>query len=64
MEQENRRAAQRAHDNVGLPDEYYDDEGRPAAARARLTARAVRLVHARTFSTTGVPDPALHLAVG
>lgn len=35
MEQENRRAAQRAHDNVGLPDEYYDDEGRPAAARAR-----------------------------
>lgn len=35
MEQENRRAAQRAHDNVGLPDESYDDEGRPAAARAR-----------------------------
>ncbi|MFC5139079.1 hypothetical protein ACFPK1_12625 [Actinomycetospora rhizophila] len=35
MAQENRRAAQRAHDNVGLPDEYYDDEGRPAAARAR-----------------------------
>lgn len=35
MEQENRRTAQRAHDNVGLPDEYYDDEGRPAAARAR-----------------------------
>jgi hypothetical protein len=35
MEQENRRAAQRAHDNVGLPDEYYDDEGRPATARAR-----------------------------
>ncbi len=35
MEQETRRAAQHAHDNVGLPDEYYDDEGRPAAARAR-----------------------------
>lgn len=35
MEQENRRAAQRAHDNVGRPDDDYDDEGRPAAARAR-----------------------------
>ncbi|GLZ48265.1 hypothetical protein Acsp06_44500 [Actinomycetospora sp. NBRC 106375] len=32
---ENQRAAQRAHENVGLPDEYYDGEGRPAAARAR-----------------------------
>ncbi|WP_328307926.1 hypothetical protein [Actinomycetospora sp. NBC_00405] len=35
MSQENERAAQRAHRNVGLPDEEYDDTGRPAAARAR-----------------------------
>jgi hypothetical protein len=35
MSEENERAAQRAHRNVGLPDEEYDDEGRPAAARAR-----------------------------
>jgi hypothetical protein len=35
MNQENERAAQRAHRNVGLPDEEYDDTGRPAAARAR-----------------------------
>jgi hypothetical protein len=35
MSQENERAAQRAHRNVGLPEEEYDDEGRPAAARAR-----------------------------
>jgi len=35
MNQENRRAAQRAHDNAGRTDEDYDDEGRPAAARAR-----------------------------
>lgn len=35
MSQENERAAQRAHRNVGLPDEEYDDEGKPAAARAR-----------------------------
>lgn len=35
MNKENERAAQRAHENVGRPSEDYDDEGRPAAARAR-----------------------------
>jgi hypothetical protein len=32
---ENQRAAQRAHENARRPAEDYDDEGRPAAARAR-----------------------------
>lgn len=40
MSQDNERAAQRAHRNVGLPDEEYDNAGRPAAARAHDAERA------------------------
>lgn len=42
MSQENERAAQRAHENARRPPDDYDDEGRPAAARARDTDRAGR----------------------
>lgn len=35
MDQQNQRASQRAHENARRPAEEYDDEGRPAAARAR-----------------------------